>query len=84
MAIKATKMSNPKERNPLWSFKSDGWRALAMAIQALRWIAVAAIAAFAPSCRTSIAPTCPTPTAAHADASQNKATGSSSVVPDAR
>lgn len=73
MAVKVTKMTNPKERDPLWSFKSDGWRTLAMAIQAVRWIAVAAIVAFAPSCRMSSPPASPAPTTADAGAAPKSA-----------
>jgi hypothetical protein len=41
-----------KERDPLWSFKSDAWRALGMAFQALRWIGIAAVMALTHSYQT--------------------------------
>ena len=33
MAVKVIKMTNPKDRDPLWAFKSDIWRTIAMAIR---------------------------------------------------
>ena len=48
-------MSNRKERNPLWSFKSDGWRTLAMAIQPVcMLIAAAVLAHYAPALGASV------------------------------
>lgn len=42
-------MTNPKERDPLWAFKSDIWRTIAMAIQPVcMLIAAVVLAHYAP------------------------------------